>query len=100
MSVTKIAPCEAEGPYWWALLTKEEKVALKERYFPRSWPNWRGNLLDEEKHTVWEKERPHPLQDFEWLALAEKIYGDIHLFNRKETKEIWRQVYRIASEKI
>jgi hypothetical protein len=88
-----IAECIEPWLFWWELLSKDAQAVLEHRYkvtFPSP----------EEKAFIWQNERPHPLQDNDWIELADRTFRDAHLFQDEDTKEIWRQVYRIASEKI
>ncbi len=95
-----IADCQEPWIYWWGILTFDERMAVKERYFPDSWPMWSTSVPDHELKRAWERERPHPLQDYDWIDLADRIFRDQNAFNPGQQKEIWRQVYRIASGKI
>jgi hypothetical protein len=101
MNPTIIAECKEPWLFWWLLLTIDEKKAIKKKYFPDSHPHFTASLLDDEKQKAWEQEKPDPIVDLEWLQLVTTIYDYPRLpASRAEEQEIWRQVYRIASERI
>lgn len=96
-----IAECQEPWLFWWALLPIEERKALKQKYFSTSHPHFKASLLDLEKQTVWVNERPEPLREDDWINLGTIAIQHFRpVFSRKEEREIWRQVYRIASERI
>jgi hypothetical protein len=95
MSTVVIAECKEPWIYWWELLTAEERKAFKEKYFPKA-----VYLITEEIKKTWEQEKPEPLSDEDWLQLATAIFDPHRAYPRLYAQEIWRQVYRIASERI
>lgn len=101
MSTTIISECKEPWLYWWLLLTTEQKKAVKKKYFAASHPHFTATLMDEEKQQAWEQEKPEVLDDLAWLQLATTTVDIPRLpASSKEEREIWRQVYRIASEKM
>lgn len=102
MNPAIISECKEPWLFWWALVPTDEKKALKRKYFPDSAPAFPTWLLEDEIRQAWEIEQPEPLCDLDWLDLAHRTidYPKIVLSNTKQEREIWRQVYRIASEKI
>ena len=94
-----IAHCQNPWLFWWSLLPIEERKVLKQKYFSTSHPNFAGALLDHQKQAVWEAEKPEPLREADWIDLATILINSSRpVFTPKEQREIWRQVYRIASE--
>lgn len=87
-AVTVVYECKEPWIYWWALSSTGKDLYDKIQQEP-----------DKIKE-IWQRERIHALQDYEWVELAEKTVGDTEYFEELQTKEIWRQVYRIASERI
>ena len=98
--VIHIAECQEPWIYWWELLTIDECKALKQKYFAESHPFWKASLLEPEIKIAWEQEKPDPLWDEDWLRLANESLQPLRRNIREREKEIWRQVYRIASDKI
>lgn len=94
----QISECKEPWMFWWHLLPTEEKKALKQKYFPESCPHFTTWLLETEVKTAWEQEKPEALTDDDWMELAANYYK--YPLGRERTREVWRQVYRIASQRI
>lgn len=101
MSEDKIEPTAPEVQewiFWWALLSYDDQCHIKGTYFPE---NETVNLTQQQQKAAWEQEIPiYHLQDEDWLNLAVDWLENTKRFSEPEIKEIWRQVYRIASEKM
>lgn len=101
-----IAECQEPWIYWWAILSHADRVKTVTLRLPgMKWDyntfGFDGELVEPSLiQRLWHIERPRPLQDYEWLSLADKTFKDAHLFGEEQTREIWRQVYRIASDRI
>jgi hypothetical protein len=93
-----ISPCTEPWMYWWHLLPKEKKIALKQKFFPNSYPALMTHLSEKEIKTIWEQEKPGALDDDDWMELAANYQR--YPLGRDGTREVWRQVYRIASKRI
>lgn len=100
MATVIIGECKEPWLYWWELLPIEERKAIKQKYFAESWPNWKSALLEPEIKEAWEQEKPEPIRDEDWLHLAIDWLEHTTMQDRRRIKEIWRQVYRIASKRI
>jgi hypothetical protein len=74
----------------------EDRKTLRKKYYP----TLASFMIDKEIKHVWESEKPNPLQDYDWIELANIIFGAPLRFTGKQQKEIWRQVYRIASDRL
>jgi hypothetical protein len=99
------AECPEPWIYWWETLRIHDKIRLLlvhlKKEFTGAEFGFGGELVDPKYiRAAWEAEKPPPLPDHEWLALAASVIQDPHIFNEDRTQEIWRQVYRIASDKI
>lgn len=91
-----IAECQEPWIYWWKIITQDERKALQKRHFPSVF----SFVIDREIRIIWNLEGPDPIQDSEWIELANAIFQKPVGCTPKEQKEIWRQVYRIASDRI
>lgn len=85
----QIAECKEPWIYWWAL-----------RNFRNECPADLMLITPAKIKEIWDREQIHPLQDYEWIELADLTFRGIDRFNDEQTREIWRQVYRIASQRI
>lgn len=98
--------CPEPWIYWWETLRIYDKrrlllVHIREKQFSDSEFGFGGELVDPTYiQAVWEAEKPGPLPHHEWLSLAASILQDPDTFTEDRNQEIWRQVYRIASERI
>lgn len=93
--VIHIAECQEPWIYWWELLDQETKERLWSIYMPGvEYPSETG------VRRIWERVQPSALQDYDWITLADQIFRDHYRFTPEQQKEIWRQVYRIASDRI
>lgn len=91
-------PETQEWIFWWALLSYDDQCYIKGKYFPEG---ENVNLTQQQQKAAWEQEIPiYLLQDEDWLNLAVDWLENTKRFSEPEIKEIWRQVYRIASEKM
>ena len=102
MNLTTISECKEPWLFWWALLPKEDKKALKQKYFSTVAPHFPCWLLEHEIAEVWQFENPDPLCDLDWLELARGMvdFPTVILSNSNMKREIWRQVYRISADRI
>lgn len=96
-----IAECQEPWIYWWELLRSAEQDQMASKYFGRPSAGFFGVLVtpNEVRH-IWASEGINPLEDYDWIELADTTFRDRDRFNPEQQKEIWRQVYRIASDRI
>jgi hypothetical protein len=91
-----ISDCKNPWIYWWLGLPPIDQRLLKLKHFPKS-----GRIIHTRQvEMLWRRVRPGPLEPADWLKLADNVTANPSYFTRTQEREIWRQVYRIASEKI
>lgn len=97
-----ISECKEPWLYWWLWLPYPHRKRLIKQYFPDHQKRFPDStfITPADQKTIWAKEKAEILSDNQWLQLAQTalIYEE-HL-SSKDRQEIWRQVYRIASERI
>lgn len=91
--MTRIQECPEPWLYWWLLLPLKTQINLCKRYFPQQ----HGPLTREQRKQMWQAESQPALTDDQWLELGESCINDPFHPSPIHRKEIWRQVYRIAS---
>lgn len=104
--VTHIAECQEPWIYWWKTLSVADKIRLLHVHVPKltlgiAEFGFGGELVDPVWiRMIWEAKRPDPLEDHQWIMLAFDTFACVGKYNETEDREIWRQVYRIASDRI
>lgn len=96
IDTTLIRECSNPWVFWWYLLPHMDRYTLGMKYFPNreSWPQ------QDEIKFIWEEIKPKPLKEFDWLKLADLCLPVNKFCSLEHEREIWRQVYRIASQRL
>jgi hypothetical protein len=94
------AECPNPWIYWWKQLMYGQRFDLSLKHFGKPPEGFGEQLSNAELEFIWRQEKLSPLQEYDWIELADRTFRDPNLFDEEQTKEIWRQVYRIAGERI
>lgn len=92
-----ISECKDPWLYWWRLSSPAEWQRRRLTYCPEK--GLTQSLAEEDIRRIWEGEEAKPLDDENWIQLAERILKGFK-YSTKEQEEVWRQVYRIASARL